>query len=258
MWKALSAISSFLRTLALVALTAMLGGGGWYAYEKTIAREQELKQKSALVAAQQLEIEGLQADVVEKRRQILRLETARRLLKVDHRVAQLRVLEQGPTANGDSLATQLEFVEVDAQGQPLTEPRQFTIHGDVVHVDALLIKFSDDAVEQNDPLRSTSICLFTRLYGDQQTPADGFPLDAVGSRPAGYSAGGETSDLERELWSEFWDYANSPQRAERAGVRAMHGEGPFMKVRAGKTYRLLLRASGGLSFVTEESAGPAS
>lgn len=257
MWKALSAIGSFLRTLALVALTAMLGGGGWYAYEKTVAREQELKQKSAQLAAQHVEIQGLKSEVVEKQRAILRLETARRLLKVDHRVAQLRVVEQGPTAEGDGLATQLEFVEVDADGRELTAPRQFTIRGDVVHVDALLIKFSDDAVEQNDPLRSTSICLFTRLYGDEQTPADGFPLDAVGSRPAAYSAGSEASELERELWSQFWDFANHPQRAAQAGVRAMHGEGPFMKVRSGKTYRLLLRASGGLSFVTEESAGPA-
>lgn len=257
MWKALSAIGSFLRTVALVTLTAILGGGGWYAYEKTIAREQELKQKSAQLAAQQVEIDGLKIDVVEKQRAILRLETARRLLKVDHRVAQVRVVEQGPTPDGAGLATQLEFAEVDADGRPLTEPKQFTIRGDVVHVDALLIKFSDDAVEQNDPLRSTSICLFTRLYGDEQTPADGFPLDAVGSRPAAYSAGSEASELERELWSEFWDYANSPQRAAEAGVRAMHGEGPFMKVRAGKTYRLLLRASGGLSFVTEETGGPA-
>lgn len=257
MWRAISAIGSFLRTLALVTLTAMLGGGGWYTYQNFAAREHELRQKTAQVAAQQREIEELKQDIVEKQRAILKLETARRLLKVDHRVAQLRVLQQGPTADGQGVATQLEFVEVDAEGRPLTSARQFAIRGDVVHVDALLIKFSDSAVEDGDPLRSTSICLFTRLYGDEQTPADGFPLDAVGSRPAAYSAGSETSDLERELWSDFWEYANDPQRAAAAGVRAMHGEGPFIKVRPGKVYRLLLRASGGLSFVTENTPQPA-
>ena len=56
----------------------------------------------------------------------------------------------------------------------------------------------------------------------------GFPLDTVGSRPAAYGDGSQMSDLEREIWAKFWDYANDAQKAHGAGVRAAHGEAVSM------------------------------
>jgi hypothetical protein len=38
------------------------------------------------------------------------------------------------------------------------------------------------------------------------------------------------------------------------GVRAIHGEAPFIELRPGKTYRIELRASGGLTLVPENTA----
>ena len=40
--------------------------------------------------------------------------------------------------------------------------------------------------------------------------------------------------------------------AESQGVRAIHGEAPFMKVRPGQSYEVELRSSGGLSIRVEE------
>ena len=54
-----------------------------------------------------------------------------------------------------------------------------------------------------------------------------------------------------ELWRRFWDYANDRELAERAGLRAVHGEAPFIELRPGGRYSVELRASGGLSIRPE-------
>jgi len=46
-----------------------------------------------------------------------------------------------------------------------------------------VIKYEDRLVESGDPLRSMSICLFRRIFGESQEPRDGFVLDSVGSTP---------------------------------------------------------------------------
>ena len=79
-------------------------------------------------------------------------------------------------------------------------------------------------------------------------------LDTVGSRPAAYSRGEEMPEFEREIWARFWDFANEPDQAQRAGIRAAHGEAPFIKLRPGKTYLIDLRASDGLTIKTKDVA----
>ena len=97
------------------------------------------------------------------------------------------------------------------------------------------------------------------MFGEYQEPSEGFPLDAAGSRPAVYSQGNEMSPMERDIWANFWKYANNPARARQNGVRAAHGEAPSIRVEPGKRYRLELRASAGLTIVPEDvSDKPAS
>lgn len=55
------------------------------------------------------------------------------------------------------------------------------------------------------------------------------------------------TEFERQLWSEFWEFANDPQRAAEMGIRAANGEAVSIQVREGKVYSISLRASGGLS-----------
>ena len=57
--------------------------------------------------------------------------------------------------------------------------------------------------------------------------------------------------MHRALWERFWDYANDPALAKQVGVRALQGEAPFVEARVGRSYRLELRASGGLVFQAE-------
>lgn len=248
----ISSLSQIVRGLVSLTLLGVVGTGGWMAYrvyDDRIELDRELQQKTAELAAKTAQIERLG-------RENQRLNLALRLLKVDHRVAEITVVDQQP--GPERPTTRVRFVEVNSDGDPIGEPKTFTIEGDTVYVDAWVIKYADEAVERGDPLRATSVCLFRRIFGEYQEPSEGFAIDPTGSRPAAYSQGNEMTPLEREIWTNFWQYANDPARARQAGVRAAHGEAPSIRLQPGKKYRIELRASGGLSIVPEDAASPAS
>jgi hypothetical protein len=151
-------------------------------------------------------------------------------------------------ATGGARST-VQFIEINDEGAPIDDPKQFTIDGDIVYVEAMVVKFNDEFIEQADPDRSTSLCLFQRLWGEFQQPSEGFAIDEVGSRPTAYARGGRMSDFEKTIWQNFWDIANDATLAKEMGVRTSQIEAPGMKVRPGKVYRITLRASDGLSIL---------
>ena len=206
----LSALGNLFRGLAGLLIAGLLGGLGYFGYQTyqdRFALDQQLQVKTA-------EIARLNDEVAAKELRIQQLDTAMRLLKVDHRLAELIMLSQSHDQN-KKLFTKFQFAEVDDQGRALErEPKVFIVEGDTVYIDAWVVKYADDHVESADPLRSTSVCLFRRVFGEFQEPTEGFPLDTVGSRPAAYSRGSRLSDFERELWANFWDYANNPSKAQ--------------------------------------------
>ena len=277
MLKTINAVSNLAGTIVSLAVLAVIGAGGWYAYQTYFAgklsAQRELEEREAKIAGltrdlaartheidrlgdelteTHEQIDRLELDLEAKQREIERLDMAVRLLKVDHRVAQIDVLGQEGSAEDGDLVTHFSFVEIDDRGKPLEEPRVFQVAGDFLFVDSWVAKFTDEFVEMGDPLRSTSICLFRRLFGETQRPSEGFSLDSFGSRPAAYSKGGKMSELEQEIWGKFWEYANDPVKAEKVGVRAAHGEAPYIKLLPGKRYKVVLRASGGLSLIPED------
>jgi len=280
MFRTLSAVNTLLGTLVGLAVVVLVAAVGWLGYSAYSAEkwaleqtENELAQREARIQelTENLEFERgqiqqltkdlgasrkdnqrLKQEVAAQKAEIERLETSVRLLKVDRRIAEIRVLSRQGSPLEDNLITKISFVEIDGQGKALEKPRVFNIQGDVVYVDAWVIKFDDKYVERGDPLRSTSICLFRRIFGEAQQPKDGFVLDAVGSRPIAYHTGGKISKTEQEIWSRFWEYANDPAKAKKAGMRAVHGEAPSIKLVPGRVYKILLRASGGLSITAGE------
>jgi hypothetical protein len=169
-------------------------------------------------------------------------------LRERKRVARVEVLEQleDPAARGGKV-TRLRFVELDPAGQPYGAGSEFGIAGDIAYFEALIIKFDDDFVVRNDLLKGSSLLLFRRIFGEYQAPADGFELDTVGQLPASYSPEHVDTAFHRDLWARFWEYALDPSVARQSGVRAMHGEAPFIKLLPGRSYELELRTSGGLT-----------
>ena len=186
---------------------------------------------------------------------IARLDTALRLLKVNHRLARLTAVDQTLDTSGeeDQLYSIVEFEELNDDGQPIDEPRQFRIKGDVVYLDNWIVKFDDKYIEQSDLDRSTSLVLFRRIFGEFQNPNDGYLIDESGVRPTAYARGGRMSEFERKIWNDFWNIANDPAAARDLGIRAAHGDAVSIKVQKGKSYRVMLRASDGLSIVPEEA-----
>jgi hypothetical protein len=204
----------------------------------------------------------LNSQLAEKNAQIERLEVSRALLKVRNRLARLTVLDQrerpdaeivaagsedGEQAPPTNIVSRIEFVEVNEDGNPIGEAKQFEIVGDMVYVDYLRVTFDDTYVEKADLDRGTAICLFQRIFGEHQEAAEGFQLDTVGTRPTAYARGTEMSDFERKIWDDFWLIANDSQRAADLGIHAAHGNAVSIRVQPGKTYEIDLRSTGDIS-----------
>jgi hypothetical protein len=262
-------VNSSLRTLIGLAVVGMVGTAGWLGYSAYVEPgrrlneakaeldevRRQLQERDEQIVAQSQQITQLTHDIEEKIREIARLETSLRLLKVDHRIAELRVIDQREDAATGRPMTTVEFVNINDEGAPIDEPKQYTVEGDIVYIEAKVVKFRDEFVEQSDPDRSTSLCLFQRLWGEYQQPIQGFPIDGVGSRPTAYARGGQLTEFEKSIWKDFWNYANDPVLAKSRGIEVANIEAPGMKVQPGKLYRIEIRASGGLSIKSGQQAG---
>ncbi|MCA9143197.1 MAG: hypothetical protein H6821_10670 [Planctomycetaceae bacterium] len=259
-----SIITSAIRTLLTTVIVGGLGIGGWYGYNTYNATEREaqrsaqaltqaradLEAKEAVIRVKEQEIGALNTEVAKQQEEIERLDTAMRLLKVDHRMAMITVLDQTKDEATETTLTQIDFQEINDNGDPIGMPKRFEIKGDVLYIDSWVVKFDDKYVEQADIDRSTSLVLFRRVFGEMQEPREGFALDEDGARPAVYGRGGEMSEFEKKIWSDFWEVANSEAKQDELGIRAVHGEAPSIKMKKGKAYRVDLRSSGGLSITT--------
>jgi hypothetical protein len=272
----ISNVNSAMRNLLLMVIIVGAGIGGYKAYDLYNAPRQQLADKQAELdkaaatlkqanddlAARQQEVADLSAKLSEKTAQLEKLEVRMKLLKVQHRLARLKVLDQhevaslNPVTPSDgteqnvsktNLLTKIEFTEVNEMGEPIGQPKQFEVVGDMVYFDYLNVTFDDKFIEEADLDRSTSLALFQRIFGEHQQPVEGFQLDTVGTRPTAYARGTEASEFEKKIWDDFWLIANDPKRAAEMGIRAANGEAVAIRVRPGMTYEIELRAAGGMT-----------
>ena len=252
---AIGQANAFLGNLAKIGFVVVSGVAallGWKLVDGGTKSQIELAQKVAEVKRLEGENGTLRSDVAAKQREIERLGLALKLMKVDRRIARLIVLEQSGAPG--SLRTKVRFQEVDARGEPLGEAVEATLDGEVVYVDAWVVKFDDALVERGDPLRGASLVLFRRLFGERQAPTAGVTLDRDGVRPKAYGGDAPSDEVEREVWAKFWEFADDPKAAARLGARLAQGEAPSRKVKKGEVYQLTVRASGGLDFTLDRPA----
>ncbi|MAT70707.1 MAG: hypothetical protein CMJ58_14425 [Planctomycetaceae bacterium] len=252
-------VNSSVRTLLLAVLMVAAGFAGWKGYslynepQKKLAEKQQkvdqlakqLAGAETQIAEQQTRIGELETDIAEKAARIDKLETSNRLLKLRHRIARLRTVDQTENEQTGRVETTIEFYEVNAEGAPIgAEPRTFTVEGDRVYVECLVAKFDDRYVEEQDLDRGTAICLFQRIFGEYQQPTEGYELDESGTTPTSYARGGEMSPFEQRIWRDFWEIANDRKKAAEIGIRAAHADAPSIRVQPGKVYELELRSTG--------------
>lgn len=248
-----------LRNLVLGTFAAIAAFWSYYFYDRSTENQRQLEQRDAQIATLQTEVQAnaeeiaRQAEQIEQQAaEIDRLELARQLLRLDHRVATIQVLSQGPAEDGSGeIETEILFTELDDAGNPIADGEPMKIKGTRLYLDGLVIKFEDDYVEQGDHLRGTSVCLFERLFSDSVAPDDGIPIDTKYRHPLPFRGDDLPDPLYGALFERIWDYANDPEAAAALGVRAISGEAPSIEARPGKTYRVELRQSGGMTIRAE-------
>jgi outer membrane murein-binding lipoprotein Lpp len=274
MMENLSTLNSFLRTVIALVVIGGVSAASYFGYTTFNAKEIEAAAKSRELADAQQKLEQALADVESQAAEIAtqntkiaeqateitalnqeveKLETSVALLKVRRRVARLTAIDQKKDEATGKLRSLVEFVELNDEGNPLETPRQFEIPGDEVYVDGWLVKFDDEYVESADLERGTSLLLFKRLFGNDQKPDDGYPLDQHGAAPKAYARGGKMSDFEKGIFDDFWSIANDKTKAEEKGIRAIHGLAGYIKVQPGQKYTVELGSTGDVSVIPAEA-----
>lgn len=191
-------------------------------------------------------------------REKFQLQQAIERLTAESRVAEIYVVDQvraGELVEGkpaETDLTTLDFIEIDREGHPLPS-RRVTVKGTTPRFEGLVIMFDHEHVAMGDALRGKSLALFTGVYGEFQPPVEAVRLDAAGQVPDIYRVNPEPSELERKLWSQFWDYARNPDLAAREGVRLAQGDTKFVPMRKGDVWTLSLQHSGGLNIKIRRS-----
>ena len=214
----------------------LAGGFALYKYDQ-----------SRTEARLQKQIQELEAQKKELTQYIGKLTSSRR-------VAELVVTDQ--TLSNGVLNTTVLFSEVSPDGSRMP-PRFFTFKGYIVHIEALTIRFDLDLVKNDDPLRGQSIYLFHRLYGEYQSPNEGFPLDTPNAAPTFYVPKQpgkpmleEVKKFQDELWANFWKLADDEGERKKRGVRLVQGEAPWRPVYPDYIYTINLETAGGLTITS--------
>jgi len=223
-------IQAFVWSVVLVAVAAV---SVYLAYEVVIVPRRALQDQ---IREQKETIDKLEQDNQ-------RLEAYVTILKHIDRRARVEVLRQAKDEQGN-LQTTIRFTETDSTGKPISVSRDLTLPGQEVYFDTLVIKFDDHFIEQSDPLKGQALMLFRRIFSNTQRPEDGFLIDMDGQAPEIYAEHQAPSGFEKEIWKRFWELANDEKLAKEHGVRAIHGDAPYMRLEPDRVYEILLRSTG--------------
>jgi len=142
------------------------------------------------------------------------------------------------------LFTTIRFVETarDNKLKKILE-KEYTISGDIIHFDALIVKFGPKMVMDG---RTRALYLWRRVYGEKMTPAEGFPIEEPGAEPQRYKDLLEALPIEQRkmFWSEIWELANDTERLAEYDIDAIYGNAVYWKLREGLIYVFKINSSG--------------
>ena len=171
-----------------------------------------------------------------------RLKEAITNLTREDQIGYAKVLSQ--ERRDGKVVTTLQFVETarDDKLDRILE-KEYTIEGDVVYFDALIVKFGDQMVLDG---RERALYLWRRIYGERTAPDRGFLIESPGVEPRRYEdILSKLSMRDREMfWSAVWDLANDPERLREYGIQAIFGNAVYSRLRPGLIYVFKIRATG--------------
>ncbi|OHB67827.1 MAG: hypothetical protein A2Y77_01800 [Planctomycetes bacterium RBG_13_62_9] len=132
--------------------------------------------------------------------------------------------------------TTIRFVETarDDKTKVILQ-KEYTIEGDVIHFDALIVKFEDKMVLDG---KSRAMYLWRRIYGEKIAPQEGCLIEEPGAEPKRYSGLLKALPLEHQqlFWSSIWDLANDPEKLREHDIKAIYGSVIYHKLQEGLIY----------------------
>ena len=152
----------------------------------------------------------------------------------EEQIGYAKVIAQ-ETTNGRLLTT-IKFVETarDDKLKKILE-KEYTIEGDIIHFDALIVKFGNKMVMDG---KTRALYLWRRIYGEKMTPEEGFVIEQPGTEPQRYSDLLEAVSIKQKqmFWSNIWDLANDPDKLKQHDIEAIYGNVVYSRLRKGLIY----------------------
>jgi hypothetical protein len=160
------------------------------------------------------------------------------------KIGYAKVVSQTVDNEGKVSSTQLKFVETarDNELDKILE-KNYTIDGDIVHFDALIVKFGDKVVMNG---QKKSLYLWRRIYGENMAPGSGFLIEEPGKEPQRYSELLKELSLRQKkvFWENIWSLANDPQKLRRYDIEAIFGNVTYVKLKKGLLYIFRISSTG--------------
>jgi hypothetical protein len=174
----------------------------------------------------------------------LELKTAITNLSQEEQIGYAKVLSQ-ETRDGQ-LFTKILFVEADPEDFTKHILRkEYEIQGDVIHFDTLIVTFGSELVMDG---KERAMYLWRRIYGEKQTPEQGFPIETEGKPSPRYTQLCEKLSIEdgQLFWNEIWQLSNNPKRLEKLGIKAVYGNAIYRQLKPGLIYIFKVSSTGSL------------
>jgi len=145
------------------------------------------------------------------------------------------------------LLTTIKFVETarDDKLKKILE-KEYTIEGDIIHFDALIVKFGNKIVMDG---KTRALYLWRRVYGEKMTPEEGFVIEQPGTEPQRYRDLLDALPIKysQMFWSNIWDLANDRKKLIEHDIDAIYGSAIYTKLRKGLIYVFKVSPTGQVS-----------
>jgi hypothetical protein len=142
------------------------------------------------------------------------------------------------------LLTTLKFVETarDDKRKKILE-KEYTIEGDIIHFDALIVKFGNKMVMDG---KSRALYLWRRIYGEKMAPENGLPIEQRGTEPQRYKDLLQALPIKdcQMFWTNIWDLANDTKKLKEYDIEAIYGNVIYEKLTTGLIYIFKISSSG--------------
>ncbi|MHC4693887.1 MAG: hypothetical protein ACYS67_14180 [Planctomycetota bacterium] len=163
-------------------------------------------------------------------------------LTYEDQIGYAKVIAQEP--NGGKILTTLKFIETARDDKLKTVlEKKYTIEGDIVYFEALIVKFGDKMVMDGE---TKALYLWRRVYSDKIAPEQGFAIEEPGAEPERYSDLLKLLPFKQKqlFWANIWDLANDPDKLKEHDIEAIYGNAVYSKLRKGLIYVFKISPAG--------------